>query len=72
MEIGTLVEIDTMQDGKLLAILVGRWYSNRRRDPDLREFVYRFRYLDNGIEVSWGAKMIKAYLRSDVIRILSE
>lgn len=71
MEIGTLVEIDTMQDGKLLAILVDRWYSNRRRDPDLQEFVYRFRYLDNGIEVSWGAKLIKAYLRSDVIKILS-
>jgi len=72
MEIGTLVEIDTMHNGKLLAILIEKWYSNKRRDPDLREFVYRFRYINDGIEVSWGAKIVKAFLKSDVIKVLSK
>ena len=72
MEIGTLVEIDTMQDGKLLAILIEKWYSNKRRDPDLREFVYKFRYIDGGMEVSWGAKILKAFMKSDVVKVLSK
>jgi len=72
MEIGTLVEIDTMKDGKLLAILIEKWYSNKRRDPDLREFVYKFRYIDGGMEVSWGAKILKAFMKSDVVKVLSK
>jgi len=72
MKIGTLVEVDTMEDGKLLAIMVKKWYSNKSHDPDLREFVYTFRFLDSGNKVSWGAKILKAFMKADVVKILSK
>tara|TARA_Y100001938_G_C7898458_1_gene333391 strand:- start:276 stop:494 length:219 start_codon:yes stop_codon:yes gene_type:complete len=72
MEIGTLVQIDTFSNTIKLAIVVDKCYSNREFDPDLKGYVYKFKYLDDGMVVSFMDKIVKAYVKSGVIQILGE
>ena len=72
MEIGELIQIDNFADKTELAMVIDKWYSNREFDPDLRGYVYKFMYLSDGTIVSFTDKILKAYMKSKVIRRLEE